>query len=301
MAKFDVGDLVSAGTGKSRQVGRVVKRTGREYQVFTFHRKQLTCDGRTLKRARESFLLLESNLSSGKDAMRSDRQRRAGVFFEEFFRSFGSLNVLREKVHSVQDLAYFMRQARNPEVQFVHYCGHGDCGERSGAQLETMLRLTTEDLRLPKRSEEVVERRLQSPRLSAAERRGLERDQDEYRKLRQCFEDLGGKVIVFSACEVGRPGGLAEYVSKVSGARAVIAYSTTVHDPQTNGAEALLYWQLIWMQSKKMTPAKIVARLRESSPSVLAHKLPIVCYVKGKQLVGKKRRRRRWRKPPLRW
>jgi hypothetical protein len=224
--------------------------------------------------------------------MRSDRQRRSGLFFEEFFRSFGSMNVLRERVHSVQDLAFFMKQARSPEVQFVHFGVHGNSGQRSGDQLETMLRLTTETLRLPPRSKDAIERRLESSRLSAFDRKELERDQVEYEKVHACFEQLDGKILVFSACEVGRPGGLAEYVSKISGAQAVIAYSSYVYDHQTNTAEALLYWQLIRMQSKKMTPAKIVQRLRETSPSVLAHKLPIVCYVDGEQLVGKKRARR---------
>jgi hypothetical protein len=293
LAKFDIGELVSVKLGKTKHVGRIVKRRGRQYQVFTFGRRQLTCDGRTLKGTKEAFLLLESNLSAGKEAMRSDRQRRAGVFFEEYFRSFGNMTVLREKVHSVQDLAFFMKQARDPAVQFVHYGGHGDSGERAGGRVESTLHLTTEKLRLPLRSEETIERRLASPSLAIRERRELERDLLDYARLRDCFEGLDHKILMFSTCDVGRPGGLAQYVSEISGAKAVIAYCENVYDHQTNAAEALLYWQLIWMQSKKNTPAKIVRHLRETSPKVLAHKLPIVCYVDGEQVVGKKRRRRK--------
>jgi hypothetical protein len=287
-----VGQLVSVKVGKSRHVGRVVKRTGRRYNVFTFDRRQLTCDGRTLRRAKETFLFLESNLSTGKNAMRTDRQRRAGVLFEEYFRAF-HMNVLRERVHSVQDLAFFLKRARDPSIQFVHYNGHGDSGERIGGRIESALHLTTERLRLPARSEASIARSLASTKVSKAERRELEQDLDDYARLHKCFANLDDKIVLFSACDVGRPGGLAQYVSEISGAKAVIAYSENVFDYQTNAAEALLYWQLVCMQSKKMTPAKIVAQLRETSPRVLAHKLPIVCYVGGKQLVGKKGRRRK--------
>jgi len=294
MPKFKVGDLVQS--MRPKRVGRVVKRSGQHYHVFTFDRQQMRCDARTLKSAKETFLLLESNLSSGKEAMRSDRARRAGVFFEEYFRAFGTISVLREKVHSVQDLAFFMKRARDPAVQFVHYGGHGESGTRVGGQIESTLSLTTEKLRKPLLPEATVKRRLESSKLSSAERKKLERDRADYARVRDCFEKLDGKIIVFSTCDVGRPGGLAQYVSEISGAKAVIAYSENVYDYQTNAAEALLYWQFMCLQSKRMTPARIVRQLRESSPKVLAHQLPIVCYVDGKQVVGRKRRARKRRR-----
>lgn len=292
MAKFDIGQLVSTRVATKTHVGRVVRRDGRTYTVFTFGRKQLKVDGRKLRRSKETVVLLESNLSDGRAAMRSDRQRRAGLMFEEFFRSCGEISVLREKVHSVVDLAYFMKKARTPEVHFVHYGGHGWSGTRSGGRLASGLALTTEFLSLPTSDQEVIERRLKRTGMKAAERRRLQADLASYENLSRCFAKLDGKVLVFSTCEVGRPGGFAQYVSKISGARAVIAYNSTVWDGQTNAAEVLLFWQLMAMQSKKMTVAAIVRELRESSPRVLGHKLPIVCYVDGRQVVGAKRKKR---------
>lgn len=290
MAKFEVGQLVSTRDGRKTHVGRVVKRDGRTYSVFTFDRRQLKVDGRRLRRSQETVVLLESNLSGGRSAMRSDQQRRAGLMFEEFFRSCGGITVLRERVHSIVDLAYFMTKARSPEVHFIHYGGHGWSGTRYGEQLASGLALTTEFLWLPEVKEEVIERRLAKGGMKAVDRRRNQEALDAYQNVRRCFGKLAGKVLVFSTCEVGRPGGFAQYVSKVSGARAVIAYNSTVWDGQTNAAEVLLFWQLMAMQSKKMTVAALVRGLRESSPRVLGHKLPIVCYVDGRQVVGAKRK-----------
>lgn len=296
MAKFEIKQLVSMRDAGKTHVGRVVKRNGRTYSVFTFDRRQIKIDGRRLRRSQETVVLLESNLSNGRSAMRSDQQRRAGLMFEEYFRSFDDIKVLREKVHSVVDLAYFMKKARTPEVHFIHYGGHGWAGTRNGDQLASGLSLTTEFLLLPGIKEEVVERRIQKGGLKAAKRRNLEADRASYQDVRRCFGNLAGKVLVFSACEVGRPGGFAQYVSKISGARAVVAYDGTVSDGQTNAAEVLLFWQLRSMESKKMTVAKIVRRLRESSPWLLGGKLPIVCYVDGRQVVGAKRKKRTLRR-----
>ena len=124
MARYDPGDFVKVGRGATARFGRVVGRNGRRYRVFTTSREQVGADGRQLKAQRPAILVLESTLSAGREGLRSDLQRRDGVLLEEIFRSL-NFTVLRERVHSAQDLQDLMKYARHQDVLFIHWSGHG--------------------------------------------------------------------------------------------------------------------------------------------------------------------------------
>jgi hypothetical protein len=56
-----------------------------------------------------------------------------------------------------------------------------------------------------------------------------------------------------------------------------------VLDSQCNAAEAMLYWKLLYGETKKSTPAKMVAR-REELGTLMQMDLPIVCFVDGRRM-----------------
>lgn len=280
MAKFEKGDWVSFSRPQNT-VGRVVARHGNKYRIFTISGEQVEHGGKGLRGATRAALILESNLSKGKTALRSDHQRRSGVYLEELFRSMGLL-VYREKIHTVADLEFFLKQARNQKVCFVHYCGHGS------HERESALNLSIENIGLPRQARDRLVARLENkrgPRLRPKVRRQLNEDLKKYEQVDKIFGNgsFNGQIVVFSACEVGKEGGLAQYVSGISGAKAVIAYDDEVNDDQTNVAEAVLYWKLVYLQNKASPPAALIRQLRKSSRSTMGWELPIVCYQNGEK------------------
>jgi len=153
MAKFEAGEFVRYKSGLGYEFCRIVGRDGRKYRIFTFSRRQSTVDARQLEKAKPAVLILESNLSRGREALRTDRQRRSGIFLEELFRSIGYL-VLREKIHSITSLEYFIKYAKADDVLFVHWTGHGTDDEpRNGHNRCTSIILSVDELYLPSDSE----------------------------------------------------------------------------------------------------------------------------------------------------
>jgi len=86
---------------------------------------------------------------------------------------------------------------------------------------------------------------------------------------------------VFSTCEIGKPKGLAQLISRVSGAKAVITYDGFVADREANVTEALLYFRLLTMETKQRTSGRIVGEVREFMRQSLGQRIPLVCYSNG--------------------
>lgn len=290
MSKFDPGDFVKVGKGNSATFGRVVGRRGRSYRIFTVSREQRVADGRLLSRQKRAVLILESNLSSGREGLRTDQQRRAGVFLEEFFRSM-DLTVLREKVHSPNDLKHFMNIARHKDVLFVHWSGHGFDGDyERGRNRLTGVQFTHGDfMYLPNDSEDDLliakeTGRYRRSRVTKAIARGIDEDLASYALIRDTFANLSDKVLVFSACNIGKQHGLAQHISRISGAKAVITYDDVITDQAANLAEAVLYFKLVWHETKRSTPAKIVSSVLSSLTTEDSAAIPLVCFVDGRRV-----------------
>lgn len=287
MPKFSIGEFVQVKSGAQASVGRIASRTGAKYTVFTSHRAQVSAHSKELKRLNRAVLILESNLSSGRAALRTDQQRRAGLFLEELFRSLG-FTVLREKVHTRDDLKHFMRVARHRDVHYVHWDGHGAAVDDDDGRNVTAL-ILRDTLLLPPDSESEIDAAIESGRYRRKKctRRQL-KDFREFKKdyddLRAAFSELKGKTLVFSACELGSGNGLARHVSELSDANAVIAYDGTVTDAEARTAEALLYFKLANYENKRRTVGKLVAEVRAAMPSAKGAELPMVCFVRGQRV-----------------
>lgn len=286
MPKVNIGDVVIYSEGPKREFARVVDRDGRRYRLFTIRRRQISADARHIRYGKPAVLILESNLSHGREALRTDKQRRSGLFLEEFFRSLDFL-VLREKVHTASSLEYFMRYARGPDILFVHWTGHGLYLPRTpSSQRTSFLMLSTEFIYLPEDPEAylrsalergVYRRQKMNPKL----RRLVRDDIQQYERLVRIFSGLQGKVLLFSTCDVGKQNGLAQYVSQISGAKAVITYDADVSDHEANVAESLLYLRLHTMETKRRPPGVIVTEVRQTLKESLERSIPLVCYVNG--------------------
>ena len=203
------------------------KRTGRVTAVKPQKRRVKTDDGRLLvvpvrrlKPAKDEVLLLETRLDHNLRSRRGD-----GRFFEEFFATHG-IPCLYERVHSKDELRYFLSWARrtSSNVRWVHYLGHGNLREGRG---KCELNLTAGQLLLPE-------------------------DAD-------VFAGLSGKTLILSCCCVGGCPGAVEQLRQVSGAEAVFAYNGEVYDEQTRMGDTALYELMLnepWL--KPTTVAKRV-------------------------------------------
>lgn len=290
MPKADIGDLVLYSEGSKREFARVVDRNRRTYRVFTFSRRQRTVDARQIKYGKPTVLILESNLSSGRKALRTDKQRRSGVFLEEFFRSL-DFQVLREKVHTASSLEHFMKKyARDNDVLFVHWSGHGVAVNRTpSTNRTTALILSIDLIYLPEDPEEYLRSALRQgiyrrQQLRANSRRALEEDIEQYECLQRIFSNLTGKILLLSTCDIGKRNGLAQYISQISDAKAVITYDGVVSDHEVNVAEALLYLRLHTMETKRRPPRVIVSEVRNMLKESFGRRIPLVCFVKGKKI-----------------
>jgi len=274
-SKHSKDDFVYFDENGERVVGWVMSRKSTKYRVLSLSRKEYYIHSSKLKRLTQGpkVLILESNLSSGIEALRTDKQRRMSIFLEELLRSF-DLVPLRAKVHSIKTLSHFMKWAARPDVWAVHFCGHGtETG--SGKSKRNGLELTTEFMYLPAQSEQALEKKSKTKK--------IEKDLEQYKLINEVFSptNLKGKILIFSACSLGRKNGFAEYISLVSKALSVIAYDRTVYDGQTNVAEAMLYWQLFNVQTKKKTPRHLVELLNNELSRLMAMKLPMYCFIDG--------------------
>jgi hypothetical protein len=286
MAKHEIGEIVWYMEDGKGQFARIVGREGRKYRIFTAARRQLRVDAQRLRDKKPVVLILESSLSDGRDGLRTDKRRQSGVFLEEFFKSMGYL-VLHERVHTAKSLEHFMRFARTSDVVVVHWSGHGNAwGSGPWANRPTGLFLSAEPLYLPGDSEEYLKSCLErgmyrKEQLTKGSRKIIQDNLLQYALIDRIFSGLKEKILVFSTCEIGKPKGLAEFISRVSGAKAVITYDGFVADREANVIEALLYFRLLTMETKQRTSGRIVEEVRESMRQSLGQRIPLVCYRNG--------------------
>lgn len=127
-----------------------------------------------------------------------------------------------ERVHTAEDLAHFLKRVRNPDYRFVTIASHGT------ARPSATLHLTFEKVRLIDRLD--------------------------------LFENnLSGKVLIFSACSIGRDQKTLAAIKRAGGAAAVIAYTEDIPDSYTNLVEVLLYDRLL---RTNLRPAAILSRVQ---------------------------------------
>lgn len=192
-------------------------------------RRRVVCDTgertvlsvRALRRAPDRVLILESRLDR---TLRSEK-RIYGPMMKQWLEAYENVDVLYEKVHTIEDMKRFLRhEGRQPGTRFIHYIGHG---ENLGGK-RACLRFTFERLDLVRDAE--------------------------------LFAGLDGKVLLFSCCEVGSNLGAIEHIKEASNASAIIAYRTAVRDHYTNLVEVLLYERIF----AGLSPATAAAQVSES-------------------------------------
>lgn len=148
-------------------------------------------------------------------------RRQSGKFLREFLDSYG-VRALYERVHTKKDLEHFLGRAkRSPNIPYVHFVAHGSVKGRS------RLRLTIEDLDL--------------------------------RREAGIFKGLDGKLLIFSACDIGADRAAMRRILEFSRARAIIGYEKEIDDPYSYLAESLLYGLIF---DSKLSPREIVKRVR---------------------------------------
>ena len=123
--------------------------------------------------------------------------------------------------------------------------------------------------------------RYRRERLTETRAKRLRELLEDYNVLRNSYADLEGKVLLFSCCDIGKPSGLAEYVSRISRAKAVITYDGWVSDQTVHVIEPLLYFRLVHHENKRATPAKLVEEVRASVLDEEGNRVPLVCFVNG--------------------
>lgn len=182
--------------------GRVTAVVPRRRKVVSDTGERTEVSVRALRRAPDRVLILESRLDR---TLRSGR-RTYGPMMKQWLEAYENVDVLYEKVHTIEDMKRFLRhEGRQAGTRFIHYIGHG---ENLGGK-RACLRFTFERL-----------------------------DLFEESKL---FAGLDGKVLLFSCCEVGGNLKALEHIKEASNASAIIAYRTAVRDHYTNLVEVLLY------------------------------------------------------------
>lgn len=171
--------------------------------------------------------------------------RHQGTFMKEFLEPLGR-RVLYEKVHTKEDLKRFLAIARrDPTIPYVHYVGHGEF------RGEAKLKLTFERVDL--------------------------------RKDADIFSDLGGKVLIFSCCTVGRDRAAMRHLLKVSKARAIICYDKDIDDAYAFVTEALLYNRMF---DTLRRPSEVVSAVKRALRSLRVTReygqretrSPVVCF-----------------------
>lgn len=268
MAHFDVGDRVSVKAAKRTVRGTVALRQGRLYVVHTDDRRQLRVDSRLLRGApKEHALVLECALDSGRSGMDPRKQQRSHEYFSELFRAL-DVDPLHERIHHRDSLRHFIRGfGRHSTIRYVYISSHG--ASIAGADV---ILLTHDPI--------FHERDRRQLRFSDYERGFADKLKKDSEFLRSTFEDaLPGKILVLSACDLGKRRGIAELISEVSGAAAVFAYAGIITLDDAFVAEALLFRALRDI-TKKNTPERIARNVRKA---LLAAGLdvPLVAYRDG--------------------
>lgn len=154
---------------------------------------------RSLKVYSEKVLFLEGRLD---ESLASHREY--GTMMKTWL-SAQNVVMLTEKIHSLVDLAAFLRKEGNRfDTRLIHLMSHGSM---DGGK--PILELTHENV-------------------SLASEMGR-------------FPKLRGKILLLSCCEVGQAEGVMQDLRDATEARAVLAYRREVNDDYSNLTEAMLY------------------------------------------------------------
>jgi hypothetical protein len=171
--------------------------------------------------------------------------RHQGTFLREFLKTYG-VSVLYERVHTKRDLEYFLTRARRtPNIPYIHFIAHGSVKERS------KLSLTFEDLDL--------------------------------RREAGIFKGLGGKILIFSSCDIGADRVAMERILEFSRARAIIGYTKEIDDAYSYLAESLMYGLIF---DSQLSPREIVKRVRIALRQIKLRRIstarefhsPLICF-----------------------
>lgn len=221
-SKFNKGQKVSF-THKGKLYRGVVSGVkGRRRIIRTDNGEELNIIVNLLKRARDSVLILESRLDR---SLRSTR-----TYGEMMVQALHAYNIeaIYEKIHTKQGLKRFIKEEcrRRITLRIIHIISHGISSSKKN---NTKLELTFENI-------------------------DLKNDHN-------IFENLEGKIIIFSSCEVGRDIEVLKTLVKKSNARAIFAYNLEVEDWYTNIAEFLIYDRLF---NTSWTPRKIAEKVARS-------------------------------------
>ncbi len=134
---------------------------------------------------------------------------------------------------------------KSPNIPYIHYVGHGDF------RLRSKLQLTFEPVDL--------------------------------RKDVGLFEDLKGKLLIFSCCTVGVDRVAMNQLLKVSKAKAIVSYDQDIDDAYAFVAEGLFYSRLF---DTRWRPEKIVKRVKSALKGLQMARdaesrntrSPLICY-----------------------
>lgn len=169
--------------------------------------------------------------------------RRQSGRFLQEFLDSYGVRALYERVHTKKDLEHFLARAKRNPN--IPYVAHGSAKGRS------RLRLTIEDLDL--------------------------------RREAGIFKGLDGKLLIFSACDIGADRTAMRRLLEFSRARAIIGYEKEIDDAYSYLAESLLYGLIF---DSRSSPREIVKRVRGALRRVRIRRTsgarelrcPLVCY-----------------------
>ncbi len=221
MKKFGVSSRVIFEFEGVRHRGRVTQVLRGSRRIVTDSGRRVQVPVRRLKASPDRVLVLEARLDR---SLRSRRQYASMLL--QWLAAYG-VEVLHERVHTVEDLRRFVRrEGKRVDTRFVHVISHGAPRQRGeGAKLH----LTFESLDLAKEAD--------------------------------VFQGLRGKILVFSCCSVGSDHRAMEAVKEASEAAAVISYRVPVEDSYTNLHEVLLYHRILTTTRNPLSAARDVADL----------------------------------------
>jgi hypothetical protein len=259
--------------------GRVTHQRGRTYRVVDYDGARFGTDERTPARrvvaksmteAKSGVFVFDTQL----DSAWSTSATRAGAGFWREVCNAAGWSFAYERVHSLQDLLYFLKERTIPQRVLV-FNGHGDKMDGFG--------LTNGDTlgcRVTPNGETCV------ASCSAGSKRRCMHNPDgnqrcpEFRRLRLKPENAG-KVIVFSSCLMGKNRKLCLELKKMLRAEAVVAYSDEIKDNLCFFAEPQLVSLVL---DRDCSPGDAVAKVRDNmqpwKPVVAKWKkrYPLECY-----------------------
>ncbi|MHB2017194.1 MAG: CHAT domain-containing protein [Candidatus Xenobia bacterium] len=220
----------------SKQTGRITSSISRyRVRVKTDAGRLEVVPVKSIRPVKDSVMILESNLE--KD-LQSERQ--SGTFLKEVLRAY-HIKPTYVRVHSAENLEFFLKVARRREVRYLHFSCHGHA-QLGDCELE------------------------------------LTHDRVSLRDNPQLFAGLHGAVLIFSACEIGSAEAIMTRLKEISGAELVVCYKRKVHDHYTNMAEHLLYHYLLANRARPLDAVRKAADVLQYSGIRTddTHRLPLL-------------------------